>query len=141
MKQLGLVDALALHLCSVLLAVEDMEKSQSNWLVLWPCRFEAVICMLLRCNRAFECHMLPRMFELHHLPISGTCCGRNVFYGRLLAVGHSSASSSLGSILLPGHACLQGAATEAGALPGCFLAGALARWYQFGRQEGTPIAE
>ena len=60
------------------------------------------------------------------------------FIGRLLAVGHSSASSVLGSILLPGHVGLEGTATEAGALPGCFVAGALARWYQFGR---TPIAE
>ena len=32
MKQLGLVDALALYLCSVLLAVVDMKKaSQIGW--------------------------------------------------------------------------------------------------------------
>ena len=43
---------------------------------------------------------------------------------------------------LPWRVCLQGTAREAGALPwGCFVSRASARWYQLGRQEGTPMAE
>ena len=117
------------------------EKSQSNWLVLWPCRFEAVIaCYLDAAGPSNAMSSLGCLsciiYQFRGVAVVATCS-----ICRLLAVGHASASPSLGGILLPGHACLQGTATETGALPGCFVAGVLARWYQFARQEGTPIAE